>query len=161
MRAVLQGLVSTVEGDRGTAHAYRLPWIPVAGKTGTAQVRSLESVRLEDGEVVFRDRDHAWFVAFAPVENPRVVVSVFLEHGGQGSSAAAPVAMRIIDGYFREVLGWNDVIDRAIATGDRTELDALLGLPSTEARATVAVPATALLPGFLIRQLPEVEADGP
>lgn len=125
MAIVVQGLVDVLHGDSGTAAESALPWTTSAGKTGTAQVRSLESVRLEDGEVIFRDRDHAWFVAFAPAENPLIVVSVFLEHGGQGSSAAAPVAMEIIDRYFREVLGWDDIIETAIVSGDYDDLQDL------------------------------------
>lgn len=126
METVLAGLEAVVSDEDGTAYEQRLGYMRVAGKTGTAQVRSLESVRLRDGEIVHWDRDHAWFVAFAPVENPRIVVAVFLEHGGQGSSAAAPVAMRVIDRYFREILGWDDAIERAEQLGDRTALDALI-----------------------------------
>ena len=123
---VVDGLDQVLNSDEGTAHGQRLDYMHVAGKTGTAQVRSLETVRLRDGEVVHWDRDHAWFVAFAPLENPRFVVAVFLEHGGQGSSAAAPVAMRVIDRYFREVLGWDGAIELAQNTRDRSALDALI-----------------------------------
>ena len=126
LATVVRGLDMVVNDEEGTAYEQRLPYMDVAGKTGTAQVRSLESVRLRDGQVIHWDRDHAWFVAFAPYENPRFVVAVFLEHGGQGSSAAAPVAMRVIDRYFREVLGWNDAIDQAMHTRDRSVLDALI-----------------------------------
>jgi len=45
-------------------------------------------------------RDHAWFIAFAPVENPEIAVSVFVEHGGHGSTGAAPIAGRVIEAYF-------------------------------------------------------------
>jgi len=127
---IIRGLAEVMSGASGTARAHALPYMEVGGKTGTAQVRSLETVRLEDGEIVFRDRDHAWFVAFAPLRDPQIVVAVFLEHGGQGSSAAAPVAMEVIDRYFREVLGWNDVIDEALATGDFRALNRLLSRPS-------------------------------
>jgi penicillin-binding protein 2 len=130
---VVAGLSDVLNSPDGTAYDQRLDYIHVAGKTGTAQVRSLATVRLEGGQVVFRDRDHAWFVAFAPVENPLVVVSVFLEHGGQGSSAAAPVAIRIIDRYFREILGWNAEIELAEQRGDDRALRALY-LPQPTAR---------------------------
>lgn len=144
---VVDGLSAVLNDPDGTAYDHRLRYIHAAGKTGTAQVRSLESVRLEDGEVVFRDRDHAWFVAFAPVENPHIVVAVFLEHGGQGSSAAAPVAMRIIDRYFREVLGWNEEIERALQTGDDSALRRLymgsLQVPQPPPLQVEALPAPA------------------
>lgn len=140
---VAGGLIDVVNSEDGTAFEQRLSYVTVAGKTGTAQVRSLETVRLEDGEIVFRDRDHAWFVAYAPIENPLVVVAVFLEHGGQGSSAAAPVAMRIIDRYFREVLGFDDAIEEFEATGDRAALDALF---ATMHDIPVAMPGGDPLP---------------
>lgn len=84
-RAVTDSLRAVMHSDMGTGSASALPYMDVAGKSGTAQVRSLETVRLEDGEIVFRDRDHAWFVAFAPADDPQIVVSVFMEHGGGGS----------------------------------------------------------------------------
>jgi len=126
---VRDGLSAVVNDEDGTAHDAQLEYMEVLGKTGTAQVRSLESVRLEDGEIVFRDRDHAWFVAVAPRDNPQITVAVFLEHGGQGSSAAAPVAMRVIDRYFREVLGWNEEIELALS-GDGVTLERLLIEPN-------------------------------
>lgn len=122
---VVAGLSDVLNSEDGTSFEQRLGYIHVAGKTGTAQVRSLETVRIEGGQIVFRDRDHAWFVAFAPVENPMIAVAVFLEHGGGGGSAAAPVAMRIIDRYFREILGWNEEIELALQTGDDSALRAL------------------------------------
>ena len=125
LAAVIDGLHDVVHDEMGTASAYGLPYIEVAGKTGTAQVRRIETVRIENDEIYFRDRDHAWFVAFAPVEDPVIVVSVFLEHGGQGSRDAAPVAMEIIDRYFREVLGWNDEIEQALRDGEIEELQDL------------------------------------
>jgi penicillin-binding protein 2 len=126
MEELVDGLYAVVHDPIGTAHEQELDWIQTAGKTGTAQVRELGTERLQDGEVIHWDRDHAWFVAFAPLDNPQFVVAVFLEHGGQGSSAAAPVAMRVLDRYFREVLDWEDEIAMATLGGDSRELDALL-----------------------------------
>jgi penicillin-binding protein 2 len=123
---VVSGLRAVVHDEIGTAHATELPWMNVAGKTGTAQVRSLGTERLQDGEVIHWDRDHAWFVAFAPIEEPQFVVAVFLEHGGQGSTAAAPVAMRIVDRYFREVLGWDESVEMVTFEGDSAEITDLM-----------------------------------
>ena len=144
---VTEGLDAVVNHEDGTAYEQRIEYMEVAGKTGTAQVRSLESVRLLNGEVIHWDRDHAWFVAFAPMENPRVVVAVFLEHGGQGSSAAAPVAMRVIDRYFREILGWDTAIESALHGRDRSALDALIrgddtAIPPLVALGTESVELT-------------------
>lgn len=90
-----------VNSEIGTAYHYRLSNINVAGKTGSAQVISR---RVKSAAVEFKYRDHAWFAAFAPIENPQIAVTVFLEHGGSGSANAAPVAMEVIERYFREIV---------------------------------------------------------
>jgi len=64
----------------------------MAGKTGTAQVRS---VVVKNADVPWEKRDHALFVNFAPYDNPRYAVAVVVEHGGGGSKAAAPIARDI------------------------------------------------------------------
>ncbi len=71
----------------------------IAGKTGTAQVFTVSrSERLTD-KVADRLKDHAWFIAFAPVEAPRIAVAVLVENGGFGASAAAPIARKVMDAY--------------------------------------------------------------
>ena len=57
---------------------------------------------LEDEEVPVRFRDHAWFVGFAPVEAPEIVVAVIVEHGGHGGSVAAPITRRVLERYFEK-----------------------------------------------------------
>jgi penicillin-binding protein 2 len=77
--------------------------VRVGGKTGTAQVVRLEHTKdLKEHEIPIRYRDHAWFVSFAPVESPEIVVSVLAEHGGHGGSAAAPIAQKILARYFEK-----------------------------------------------------------
>ena len=86
---VRRGLELVVRGDHGTARS--LARLPVAGKTGTAQV-----VRLADGvdsdDLAPHLQHHAWFVGWAPLDEPRLVVAVVVEHGGGGGSIAAPTA---------------------------------------------------------------------
>ncbi len=102
---VQRGLQGVVEDERGTAHQYRSNTIPIAGKTGTAQV-----VRIADGAnrkllaqtAKEKERDHAWFVCYAPADDPQIAVAVLVEHGGHGSSAAAPLARRVVTGYLEE-----------------------------------------------------------
>jgi penicillin-binding protein 2 len=78
----------------GTAYA-------VAGKTGTAQVFTIaQEAKYKADEVDERLRDHGLFVAFAPATAPRIAVAVVIENGGGGSTAAAPVARKIMDAYF-------------------------------------------------------------
>jgi penicillin-binding protein 2 len=100
VRAALEGVVNEPGGTGGRA---RVPGIRVAGKTGTAQVVGLEHTEdIEDHEITLRHRDHAWFAAFAPAEAPEIAVAVIVEHGGHGSSAAGPVAQKVLAAYFGE-----------------------------------------------------------
>lgn len=85
--------------DSGTARAAQTKGITVAGKTATAQVIN-QATRIDSDELEYRFRDHAWFTSFAPLEDPEIVVVVFVEHGGHGGNAAAPLAKRIYERYF-------------------------------------------------------------
>jgi penicillin-binding protein 2 len=71
-----------------------------AGKTGSSQIKRFTAAQREaevkQAEITYKERDHAWFVAFAPVNDPKYAISVLVEHGGSGSSAAAPVAKKVI-----------------------------------------------------------------
>ena len=71
----------------------------IAGKTGTAQVFTVSRSERLTQNVAERLRDHAWFIAFAPVEAPRIAVAVLVENGGFGASAAAPIARKVMDAY--------------------------------------------------------------
>jgi penicillin-binding protein 2 len=89
-----------VNAPGGTAFRQRLPDVVVAGKTGTAQVARLGAVRLKTHQMDFFQRDHAWFAAFAPAEEPEIAVVVLNEHGGHGGSDAAPTARAVFQRYF-------------------------------------------------------------
>jgi len=96
-----KGLVGAVNDRHGTGKAARLKDITVAGKTGTAQVVTMEKYKeVDEEDVKYKHRDHAWFTSFAPAENPEIAVTVLVEHGGHGGSAAAPVAKKILERYF-------------------------------------------------------------
>jgi len=84
--------------SRGTAWRARLPGTPVAGKTGSAQV--VARARLERSSDDPSLLPHAWFIAFAPVERPRIALAVLVENGGSGGETAAPVARRILAHFF-------------------------------------------------------------
>jgi penicillin-binding protein 2 len=95
---VIEAMADVV--DHGTARRIRTDAYRIAGKTGTAQVFTVgqkESYR--ESQVSERMRDHALFVAFAPVEDPRIAVAVIVENGGHGGSVAAPIARQVIDAY--------------------------------------------------------------
>jgi penicillin-binding protein 2 len=94
-------LAKVVRGSAGTAR--RFARLPMAGKTGTAQVVRLQE-GVDSGELAPELRHHAWFVGWAPLDEPALVVAVIVEHGGDGGSMAAPVAARVVEAYLgREV----------------------------------------------------------
>jgi penicillin-binding protein 2 len=84
---------------KGTATKAKSSLVTIAGKTGTAQVTTLRTGPEENIPKKFRD--HAWFVAFAPVESPKIAVAVLAEHMGHGGSAAAPLAKEVIETYMK------------------------------------------------------------
>lgn len=99
---IRRGLTAVVNDRTGTAYwSGRLRRVEIAGKTGTVQVVGQLS-RKEPEEIPFELRNHAWFVSFAPADDPELVVVVFVEHGGSGAEAAAPIARALYDEYFRK-----------------------------------------------------------
>ena len=104
LEMVKEALVGVVNNPHGTGSKARLEDIQVAGKTGTAQVVALQDDRegQKEAEVPWKYRDHAWFVAAAPADAPRIAVAVLVEHGGHGGSAAAPIARLLIRTYLSE-----------------------------------------------------------
>ena len=91
-KIVKEGMQGVVNEPRGTAYGSRIQNVHMSGKTGTAQ-----SSGAEKGKNL---GDHAWFIAFAPSEDPVVAISVLIEYGGHGSSEAAPVAKAISESLF-------------------------------------------------------------
>jgi penicillin-binding protein 2 len=98
---ILDGMDRVVNGLRGTARRIAVDArYRTGGKTGTAQVYQLGKDKdYEESEVAQHLRDHALFIAFAPVEAPRIAIAVVVEHGGAGSRAAAPVARAVLDAW--------------------------------------------------------------
>jgi penicillin-binding protein 2 len=106
MNLVVRGMRAVVNDPRGTAFKARIidkqnPNFAMGGKTGTAQVRRITEEERRNGirkpeQVPWRERDHALFVGYGPVDDPRYAVAVVVEHGGGGSSVAAPIARDIL-----------------------------------------------------------------
>jgi penicillin-binding protein 2 len=94
--AVMRGLLAAVNEPFGTARGLKLKDTVMAGKTGTAQVVKLGAKRLKASQVTYFERDHAWFAAFAPADDPEIVVVVLNEHSGVGASNAAPTAAALV-----------------------------------------------------------------
>jgi penicillin-binding protein 2 len=103
LQRVRDALDAVVNQPGGTAYSKRLKDVRVAGKTGTAQVIAMGEKRVRSEDLDFWSRDHAWFASFAPVEEPKIAVVVLNEHGGHGGSAAAPIAMQVIEAYFQNL----------------------------------------------------------
>lgn len=102
LRQLRDGLRAVVEGGRGTGSRARLPGVSVAGKTLTSQVVRLRRQRTAPDQIPRRHRDHAGFVAYAPVEAPEIAVAVVVEHAeAGGGKIAAPVAREVLETYFR------------------------------------------------------------
>jgi len=101
---VREALLGVIEDPHGTARVARSELVSIGGKTGTAQVTSLDEWKEIEGQDRGTLEDHAWFVAFAPVEEPQIALSVFVEHGGHGGSTAAPIAKTMIEVYMKERL---------------------------------------------------------
>jgi penicillin-binding protein 2 len=103
IQAIREGLWMVVNAG-GTGGRARIPGYDVAGKTGTAQVISIEGGRAAAGRTERDLRDHGWFVFFAPRDNPQIAGVVFAEHGEHGYSAA-PIAKYAIETFFAKKEG--------------------------------------------------------
>lgn len=97
---IQEALISVVESDTGTAKNIFNPKLRIAGKTGTAQVKSLiDDKKYQEIRENISLRDHALFVGYGPVEDPSLVVVVIVENGESGSLVAAPIVKKAIDLY--------------------------------------------------------------
>jgi penicillin-binding protein 2 len=102
IKFVLDALYGATNEPMGTSYRSRLTnkkYI-YAGKTGTSQIRRItqeeRELKLKNKDLPYEKRDHALFIAFAPYKNPRYAISVIVEHGGSGSSGAAPIAKKVL-----------------------------------------------------------------
>jgi len=128
---VINAMASVTRCDRycGTASTpFKGTPYTSAGKTGTAQVYTVaQNAKYNAKTVAAHLRDHAWFIAFAPVEHPRIAVAVLAENAGFGASTAAPIARQVIDAYL---------------LGDDGKLKPQFAAPPVPAAATDAPAAT-------------------
>ena len=97
--AVIKNALAGVSKEGTSAAAFVKSAYVSAGKTGTAQLYSLKGEKYTASQVDERLRDHAWYIAYAPADEPRIAVAVLVENGGFGAQAAAPVARQVFD-YF-------------------------------------------------------------
>jgi len=107
LRIVHQGMVATLTRGTAAGTAGKGRTYTIAGKTGTAQVFTVARNESVDNQktVSERLRDHSWFVAFAPAEDPRIAVALIVENGGFGSAVAAPIVRKVMDTYLLDAEG--------------------------------------------------------
>jgi penicillin-binding protein 2 len=102
LERVREALTDVVSTPPGTGGAARSTVVQIAGKTGTAQVLEMKGGYVKSEQLAYLNRDHAWFVSYAPADNPQIAVVVMVEHGGHGGSAAAPAAKKVIEKFIEE-----------------------------------------------------------
>ena len=103
---VRKGMTAVVNSSRGTGRGSRIAMAEwkMAGKSGTSQVRNISKAErargvIRNDQLPWDQRDHALFVAFAPVHDPQIAVAVMVENGESGSGVAAPVAKQVMDAW--------------------------------------------------------------
>ena len=122
IKLIQETMFSSVNEVRGTSYSSRIndPKYQFAGKTGTAQVKRItkldRELDLDTAEIPYEERDHALYIAFGPYKSPQYAMSIIVEHGGSGSSAAAPIAKElfkmVIDKHeLREKLKEKNLLD--------------------------------------------------
>jgi penicillin-binding protein 2 len=100
---VTEGMFGVVNEPGGTAGASKLPGIELCGKTGSAQVISEQGLKRAGKQAALKD--NAWFVGFAPRQNPEIVVAVLVQGGEHGGEAAAPIARNVVKAYYDKKQG--------------------------------------------------------
>ncbi len=100
IQTIRDGLWRVVNEPGGTGGRAKVPGYDVVGKTGTAQVISIEGAKAAKGKTEKDLRDNGWFVFFAPRDHPQIAGVVFVEHGGHGGVTAAPIAKHAIETFF-------------------------------------------------------------
>jgi penicillin-binding protein 2 len=94
-------MADVVAAPNGTGKSARIDGITIAGKTGTAQVvKEAQGARTKETALSDKNRDHGWFMAFAPVDHPKIAIACIIEHSGHGGSTAAPVVKAVMEKYF-------------------------------------------------------------
>ncbi len=94
-------MADVVAAPNGTGKSARIDGITVAGKTGTAQVvKEAQGARTKETALSAKNRDHGWFIAFAPVDHPKIAIACIIEHSGHGGSTAGPVVKAVMEKYF-------------------------------------------------------------
>jgi penicillin-binding protein 2 len=119
LRIVRAALADAVK--QGTGRQAQVEGVAVAGKTGTAQIHS-SSAGVDSDDLPRNERDHGWFVGYAPADQPQIAFAVIVEHGGHGGSSAAPIVREVLEVFFSE-----QPIDEDLRAGVAQEGEADVG----------------------------------
>jgi penicillin-binding protein 2 len=137
-QTIIDGMFAVTHGGTASRSAAGAEY-SIAGKTGTAQVFTIaQNQKYVEKDIDERLRDHAWFIAIAPVEAPRIAVAVLVENGRSGSGTAAPIARLIMDAYLMRKFPpppTAPAIEPAAAPADAAPTAAPAATPAAEAVA--------------------------
>jgi penicillin-binding protein 2 len=145
---VKSAMVNVTSNPSGTAYqVFRNAPYLVAGKTGTAQVFSLQGAKYHGHLLAEKLRDHALFIAFAPADHPRIAVALVVENGGWGAQAAAPIVRRVLDFYLfeRQKPGVEAAAVAAAASATQEISTPVIGAPDVQ---SAAAPIVSVAAGF-------------
>jgi len=133
---IISAMKDVVHHWHGTAHHISKDLTyTIGGKTGTAQVFSVGQDEKYNADELPRElKDHALFIAFAPVEDPKIAMAVVVEHGGHGGSAAAPIARKVMDAYLLPILAE----EKAKAEKEKAEQEKLIRQQALQTPTTAA-----------------------
>ncbi|MBB2927143.1 penicillin-binding protein 2 [Paraburkholderia silvatlantica] len=143
---VKRGMENVTMNPSGTAYqVFRNAPYTSAGKTGTAQVFSLQGGKYKAHALAENLRDHALFIAFAPAEKPQIAVALIVENGGWGAQAAGPIARRVLDYWLVDRLkpGVEQAAVSAAASATEDASAPVIGAPPEAASAASAAPGAA------------------
>lgn len=103
-KVVKEAMWRVANGDHGTARAYKVPGVEMAGKTGTSQVMgfSADQIYANCMSRPIHMRHHGWFIAFAPADKPEITVAALAEHSCHGNTGAAPLVRDVMEAYFKK-----------------------------------------------------------
>jgi penicillin-binding protein 2 len=146
IKHAMEGVVTTGTG----ASIFRGAAYQAAGKTGTAQVYSLQGANYHGHALAERLRDHALFIAFAPADHPTIAVALIVENGGWGAEAAGPIARKVLDYYLVDKLkpGAEAAAVAAAASATADASAPVIGGAQTPIEAALPASVTALSPAF-------------
>ncbi|WP_109479043.1 penicillin-binding protein 2 [Paraburkholderia sp. C35] len=152
---VKRGMENVTMNPSGTAYqVFRNAAYLSAGKTGTAQVFSLQGAKYHGHALAEHLRDHALFIAFAPADNPKIAIALIVENGGWGAQAAGPIARRVLDYYLVDRMKPGVEQAAVVAAASATEETSAPVIGSAPVAPTAEIQPVSVAAGFTALPLP-------